>query len=320
MTDRRTGIIAALSATIIWGMQFPVLATVLHDLDPFWLTLLRYLCATVILAAIVMAREGRRAFSLEGRGLTVALLGTLGFAVFNVALLLGIRISGPQHGALIMATTPLLTVLIGWLRGGAAPSLRTLGFIGLAFSGVALVVTKGDPASILQSGAWTGDALMLAGACCWAAYTAWAPGFSTWSPIRYTMAGAFFGTCATGAITLGAAVLGRSHAPTLGALEHALPGMTFLVVFGAVISLVAWNIGIAKLGSSTVVLFMNIVPITAFTIAIIFGARYPLVEYAGAALTILALVLNNVLARPLQALPAALECDRTALDHKRRFA
>jgi len=96
--------------------------------------------------------------------------------------------------------------------------------------------------------------------------------------------------------------------------------MTFLVVFGAVISLVAWNIGIAKLGSSTVVLFMNIVPITAFTIAIIFGARYPLVEYAGAALTILALVLNNVLARPLQALPAALECDRTALDHKRRFA
>ncbi len=47
--------------------------------------------------------------------------------------------------------------------------------------------------------------------------------------------------------------------------------MTFLVVFGAVVALVPWNIGIPRLGSST---------------AVAFGGRYPAIEYAGAALTI----------------------------------
>ncbi len=297
MNQRSVGLSAALIATILWGLQFPVLAVVLPDLDPFWLTLIRYACATAILAAIVALREGSAAFSLAGRGWTVALLGILGFSVFNVALLIGIRISGPQHGSLIMATTPLLAVLIGWMRGGVAPTLRTFGFIALAFLGVALVVTKGSPASVLATGTWTGDVLMLAGATCWATYTSFVPSFRTWSPIRYTMMGAFFGTCSTLVFALVATAFGFSHIPTLTGVAHALPGMTFLVVFGAVVALVAWNIGIAKLGSSTAVLFMNVVPITAFTVAVAFGARYPAIEYVGAALTICALLFNNVIGR-----------------------
>jgi len=319
MSDRTMGITAALTATLLWGMQFPVLANVLRDLDPFWLTLIRYGIALVILATIALAREGLAAFSLDGRGLQIATLGIVGFSVFNIALLIGIRISGPQHGALIMATTPLLAVLIGWLRGGAAPTMRTLGFIGLAFLGVALVVTKGNPASVLGAGDWIGDLLMLGGATCWATYTSFAPSFSNISPIRYTMLGAFFGTLSTVVFTIGAGAIGLSHVPTAAHFIHALPGMLFLAVFGAVISLVAWNIGIAKLGSAKAVLFMNVVPITAFAIAIAFGARYPFIEYVGAALTILALVLNNVLGRP-RAISVASEGDRTALDHQRRIA
>ena len=317
MSSRTLGISAALTATILWGMQFPVLGAVLHDLDPFWLTFVRYLTATLILAAVVLLREGRGAFSLEGRGWTVAGLGILGFSVFNVALLLGIRISGPQHGSLIMATTPLLVVLVGWLRGGAKPTVRTLGVIALAFFGVALVVTKGNPASVLAAGDWIGDLLMLGGALCWATYTSWIPAFSSWSPLRYTMLGTFFGTLSTAVIALVATMFGFSHLPRVGGFVHALPGMAFLAIAGAVISLVAWNIGIAKLGAPTAVLFMNVVPITAFAIAIGFGARYPAIEYVGAAITIFALVLNNIVARPrMRPVLAAVEGDRSAFDHQ----
>lgn len=318
MNARTLGIGAALTATLLWGMQFPVLAAVLPDLDPFWLTLLRYLIAFIVLAVIVAAREGRAGFSLAGRGWTVAVLGVLGFSVFNVLLLLGLRISGPQHGALIMATLPLMTVLIGWIRGGAMPSLRTFGFIALAFSGVALVVTKGDPASVLAGGDWIGDLMMLVGASLWATYTSFVPSFSSWSPIRYTMAGAFFGTCSTIVLTAGAMLLGYSHAPSAPGFVHALPGLLFLSLFGAVVALIAWNIGIAKLGSSAAVLFMNVVPITAFAIAIAFGARYPLVEYIGAAITIGALVLNNVLGQASRS--TAVERNRPGLEHESRVA
>ncbi len=297
MNARNVGVGAALAATVIWGLQFPVMGAVLPELDPFWLTLIRYATAAAILAGIVYAREGRSAFSLEGRGWSIALLGVLGFSIFNIALLVGIRISGPQHGSLIMATTPILAVLVGWLRGGAAPSARTLAFIGLAFFGVALVVTKGDPASVLVAGDWIGDVLMLAGATCWATYTSFVPAFSAFSPIRYTMMGAFFGTCSTLAFTLVATARGFAHVPTLAGLIHTLPGMAFLIAFGAVMALVAWNVAIANLGSATVVVFMNVVPITAFAVTIVLGARYPAIEYVGAAITIAALVLNNVLGR-----------------------
>jgi drug/metabolite transporter (DMT)-like permease len=88
-----------------------------------------------------------------------------------------------------------------------------------------------------------------------------------------------------------------------------------------VIALVAWNIGIAKLGAATAVLFMNVVPITAFAIAIGFGAHYPAIEYLGAAITILALALNSIVARPrMRPVLAAVEGDRSAFDHQRGVA
>jgi len=59
----------------------------------------------------------------------------------------------------------------------------------------------------------------------------------------------------------------------------------------------AWNAGISVLGPANGVLFINLVPITAFAIGVAQGHKFGASEIAGALLVIGALVVNNVATR-----------------------
>jgi drug/metabolite transporter (DMT)-like permease len=66
-----------------------------------------------------------------------------------------------------------------------------------------------------------------------------------------------------------------------------------------------WNAAIGLIGPQNVALFGNLIPVTTFAIEIVRGYRPNVAELGGAALTIAALVANNLLARrPAQAQPA----------------
>lgn len=302
MNGRTIGILGALGATLAWGGQFPVFGSVLQHLDPFWLTAIRGAACSVVLLAVLVLFEGPRALSLGARPWLLAALGALGFTVFGILLLVGVGMSGAQHGALIMATTPLLAALVNWARTGRRPAAMTLGFTLLAFAGVALVVTRGNVATLLGGGSALGDLLILGGAFAWAIYTLEAPAFGAWSPLRFSALTVALGTLGLFAMTALATLVGAAHVPTHAALIAALPGMAYLVLVGQAFAIFAWTLGIKHLGSTRAVLFMNAVPIVTFAIEIALGAHFHPVEYIGAAITIGALVLNNVLTNTVQPL------------------
>jgi hypothetical protein len=79
------------------------------------------------------------------------------------------------------------------------------------------------------------------------------------------------------------------------------------VIFGAVIAVLSWNSAVQRLGAPTAVLFNNLVPITAFVIAIAGGYAPNAYELGGAALPIVALAAVTALNRasaPAAATPA----------------
>ena len=75
------------------------------------------------------------------------------------------------------------------------------------------------------------------------------------------------------------------------------PQIAYLTIPGAFVAVLTWNAAIAKLGPQNTVLFGNLIPVTTFAIEIARGYRPDAAELAGAALTIGALVANNLLAR-----------------------
>ena len=122
------GAIFATITGLAWGGQFVVGASALHRVDAFPLTTLRYAIAGGTPARVACAARGEGAFRLEGRGLRLFGLGTLGFAGFNLLAYTGLAHARPQSASLIVALAPLVTALVLWQRTRVRPSASTFAF------------------------------------------------------------------------------------------------------------------------------------------------------------------------------------------------
>jgi drug/metabolite transporter (DMT)-like permease len=80
--------------------------------------------------------------------------------------------------------------------------------------------------------------------------------------------------------------------------------LVYLSLVGGVMAVLAWNAGIGILGPANGVLFINLLPITAFAIGVAQGHRFGASEIAGVLMVIGALVINNVATRAPIAAPA----------------
>ncbi|MEU3454023.1 DMT family transporter [Micromonospora sp. NPDC006766] len=291
-----------LFAVLSWGVMFPVLASALTRVDALNLTTARYVLATAVLLALLLARDGWAALRTGGRGVELALLGVLGFAGFNVLTNLALGHAAPQQIALFVATTPLVTQLVRWARDGVRPRPALLGLSLVALVGVGLVITRGRLDGLGQFG--VGGLLMIGAVLGWAVYTHGASRFPEHSPLRYTTLTAVAGTLAMLVASAVADLTGLQHAPAAADLVAVAPQLAYAVLVAAVLAVLAWNTGVRRLGAADAALFMNVVPVTTFVVQTLRGYRPGPVELAGAVLTIAALVAANLAARTRQPAPA----------------
>lgn len=301
-----------LTATMSWGGMFPVAKSALTILDPYYMTLIRYGIAAVLFLVILRIAEGKAALSLDGRGGILVFFGALGFAGFNLLAFTGLAHSRPEHGAVIMALMPMITVLISWLFKGQRPSGFTLFAVICAFSGVFLVITGGHPAKAFAGGTAEWDLMFLSGAICWVGYTMGAQRFPDWSPLRYTTITCVLGALSIAVITALLTLDGFIHVPTAHTLESLYGTIAYLVVMGALVAVLSWNTGIKMLGAVNGVLFINFVPITAFTIGVIQGRSFSSAELLGAMLVVGALIANNMYLRRRARISSSVLCSADA--------
>jgi drug/metabolite transporter (DMT)-like permease len=286
----------ALIAVLSWGAMFPIAAHAIPTVEPLHLTALRYGLASVVFVALLWRIEGRSSLRPH-RTLRLWALGTLGFAGFNLLSYIGLEHTGPRNAALIVPTMPLLTALVRWRRDGIKPPAATIGATVIALTGVVLVISHGNFATLAEGGVGFGSLLVLAGVLGFVLYGLGAADFPEWSPLRYTTLTAVLGTVSIFAITEAATLAGWVHAPSPGDVGATWPELAYIVVVGALVAVLAWNAAIRVMGPQNTALFINLVPVTAFAISIGGGYRPGPVELGGAALTIAALVGGNLLAR-----------------------
>jgi drug/metabolite transporter (DMT)-like permease len=296
----RSTLIGAAFATITavtWGGQFVVGKSALDQLNAFPLSTVRYAGAAGLWLIVLAFVEGRDALRLDGRGLRLFWLGSLGFAGFNLLAYTGLAHSRPQSASLIVALAPLLTALVLWRRTGKRPANVTFGFLALALAGVVLVISGGHPSTIVSGSIGWGDALVLAGVFSFVLYGLGAVQFRDFSPLRYTTLTAALGWVTIAAATAVALGAGLVPMPSGSALLSTTPQIAYLALPGAFIAVLTWNAAIGLIGPQNAVLFGNLIPVTTFAIEIVRGYRPGAVELAGAAVTIGALVANNLVAR-----------------------
>ncbi len=297
MRPAATGAVLAALTGIVWGGQFVVGKSALNAIDPFTLTAVRYGVAALLLLAVLAAVEGWGAFRLEGRGRRLFVLGTIGFAGFNLLAYTGLEHAQPQSAALIMTLGPVLTALVLWAKSRIRPATSTIVTLVVALFGVMLVIGRGDPAAVLTGAVGWGDALVLAGAFSFVLYMLGAAEFRDFSALRYTALTAGLGWLSI-AVAAGVAVgTGLEPGASAGAFADIWPQFLYISVLGAVVAVVAWNGAVLRIGAQNASLFANLIPVTAFAIQIARGYRPGVLELSGAVIAIGALVGHDLWAR-----------------------
>lgn len=296
------GIAFCLIAAVAWGVSFPVMNEALQIVDPFNFTAMRYSAAAAIFVLILVAKEGIRAMDLRKERYMLAwLLGSAGFCGYGFFIFHGQHLAG-QSGALsaavVIATTPMLTLMVNWAIRGVRPSAISLGCISLSFCGVLLVITKGHLPALLEQGiTLESTAFLLLGAVSWALYTVGNSFFPAWSAYRYTAV-----TTALGLITILVSnavlqALSINSRPSPEAILSVLPHLAYMVLVAGVLAVLCWNLGNKIITPSNGILFLDMVPVTAFVVAAAAGTPIEASQLAGATLAGMALIANNLYQR-----------------------
>lgn len=251
-------------------------------------------------------REGTAGFRLKGERIGLAwLFGTIGFAGFQFLVFFGQDLIGERgalNASIMMATMPMMGFGVNWVLRKVVPPKFALVFIAMSFAGVLLVVSEGNFANLLSRPAEFGpNALLLFAALCWVVYTSGAGYFPGWSPIKYTAITTVMGLGSATVITGIILAAGGVAVPTAGAVVSVLPQLAYMSVVAGFVGVLSWNFGNKYLGALNGVLFMDVVPITAFVVSALTGVVPAGVQIAGGVLTALALVFNNIYLRRVAA-------------------
>jgi drug/metabolite transporter (DMT)-like permease len=287
---------------MLMGAMFPVMTDALLHVDPFTFTSLRYLIAGSGFLVLLRLREGRHALRADGESLPLAwLLGSVGFCGFGSFVFLGQQLAGAEgalSASIMMATQPMMGLLLNALVRRTAPPRLSLLFVALSFSGVLLVITRGDLVAALHAPQhYAANALIVLGALCWVVYTFGAAYYRRWSALKYTTLTTSLGLTTIVALNL---LLIATHviaAPGAAALRAIVPHLLYMGPVAGFAAILGWITGNRILGPMNGVLFMDIVPITAFAVSALTGVVPDHAQVGGAVLTGAALILNNLYLR-----------------------
>jgi drug/metabolite transporter (DMT)-like permease len=160
--------LALLFTSLIYGFFFIFIKLLLTEISQETLIYMRLVFSAVIMASIEWGLIRTR-FLNWGDFLKTMGLGLIGVFIVQILLILGVRLTTTFHASLLMATIPLMTLLLGFaVRQEAYKPKKLLGMV-LSFAGVSLLL--GNQGSVANApNVALGDAIILANAACFSIY------------------------------------------------------------------------------------------------------------------------------------------------------
>lgn len=279
---------AVVAAALVWSSSYAVTKEVLDDVGPLTIGAVRFSLAALLLGAVVRLslRRQDRPSAPQRRQLYVS--GLLGITVYFVLENVGVDLSTASDASLIVATYPLMTMLLELvLYRTRMPLTRVTGVL-LAAVGAFLIVRNG--ADVGGSSRWLGDVLLLFGGLAWAGFNVLGKRASAG---QNAMTATYYQTLA------GAA--GFLLASLLEAGDWRMPGVTsasllvYLAVACSVGGFLFYNYGLRRMPSSVAVNILNLVPVFGVAGAVaINGESIRLAQVAGGAIIIAGVALGMV--------------------------
>lgn len=291
------GSLLCLLAVTAWGFMFPVMANALQFIDPFFFTTIRYGSAAIIFLILLFITEGKTSLHLEKEHFrysfteqSVSLDMVFSFFTAN-----NLRAFWGHSCCNDSISYAAHRFIIAVDNKNKRPQNYTFLCMFVALLGVMLVISKGNIHFLFGAASHLStNILMLCGVTCWVIYTNGGARFQSWSPLRYTTLTCLFGSVSLIVIVTFFTYTNIVTMPSLRTIMSVRFELLYMSIVAGVIAVFCWNTGNRYISSINGILFMNLVPVLALIGSIFRGYTVDKIEIAGASLTIIALLCNNV--------------------------
>lgn len=277
--------------TLFWSSNFVLGRAVHGQVPPIALSFWRWAGALAILLPFCWRRLHCQGPLLRRHWPTLLLLAVLGVTNFNTFVYLGLQYTTATNAVLMVSTTPVLIVALSFvLLRQTVTRLQLLGIL-VSLGGVAAIVAKGDPATLLALEVNRGDAWILLAVVSWATYSV----LLRWRPAEQHALDFLVTIMAMGVATLAPVYAWELASGITMAIDAPnLITIGYVALFPSVLAFIFWNQAVAELGPNRTGQFLHLMPAFGAILSMVFlGERLHGHHLAGIALIALGIWLTT---------------------------
>lgn len=269
-----------LFAAVFWGMNVPMTAELFRWFDPFFMIPLRIAIGTMLLAAVAVAAHGAGALRLGAPVPKLALM-SLAMASFFTLYNVGLKYTHPVTAAALMAGSPVYAAVTMRLFARAPLERGFWGGAALTLLGGLIAVWGRASESGGGMELMGGEPMIVASYVGWTLYSIYAqrwfdPGTPQLQRTYSASLGAVFWLAVSWVVMRTLGVAGPAEFVTE---PRAIALLLATALLSSSLAILAWNIGVSRVGLLAGMLWQNTVPVFAVLIAMLFGI-FPTPEQA----------------------------------------
>ncbi|TMW74071.1 EamA/RhaT family transporter [Alteribacter natronophilus] len=283
-------------STSTWGSAFVAGRFATESFDPVTVAFLRFFFAAVILVPLMLILEKERPRPTAKQWGLLALLGLTGIAVYNIAFFTAAKYAPIAKSSLFIASNPVLIILLSGLFLKETITKRNITGLVLALTGAVIIITEGDLVQALRHGLQPIDTVLLFAVVCWALYSVLGKvALKSFSTLVCTTYAVVFGT-----IMLFPFALWETTWTQVQEADWVVwSSILHMSVIVTVVSFLMYYQGIKIIGAAKASLFINLMPVSAVILAVIFLGEPLMWAHLAGALFVLTGVTIGTYTRPL---------------------
>jgi drug/metabolite transporter (DMT)-like permease len=266
--DLRANASAAVAA-VLFGASVVAVRVAVRDVPPFSLAVLRFGQGGLLLLGVLLVVAPGLLRARWERLRLFGLLGVVLFALFPLTFNIGLRFTEASRGALMLASMPIWSALLGRIVGERLAGRQVVGVV-VSVLGIGLAFV--EPGRALGGGARSlvGDGLLLLTGLLGALYGLIAKRVLVVdNPATVTTYAML-----TGAVLLLPAALVEGMVPAIGRLDGQLLGLVaFLGVPGGAMAFLLWTWALSRLTPTQVAVYVNLNPVVAALLGVLLLAE-----------------------------------------------
>jgi len=270
-----------LLCNLLWAGNFISGKIAAGEFPPFWISLLRWSIAVVILLPLAFWAKKINLKSIDRKTwLNLAGMGIFGIDLFTLFTYSALQYSSPVNVSLISTLTPafamLFTALVLKVRTFPRQYLGLL----LAVIGVLTIISQGNLTRVLSIQFNKGDLLMLLADMSWVLYTVTGKNVTTLPPLMTTALSSLLGVL----FLLPFAPF--IPLPTEAITSAGISSIIYISLGASVCAFILWNFALQRVTITAASISMNLIPLYTVLISLCLGQSFQMSQLVGGILVL----------------------------------